>query len=55
MNQAQKDLLIELSRKERTRLFKCRRKSWVSVENNREISKEIDLLTLTINQLKGGK
>ena len=55
MNQAQKDLLLELSRKERRRLFLAKNRSWVSVENKREISKEIDLLTLTINQLKGGK
>ena len=55
MNQAQKDLLLELSRNERRRLFLAESRSWVSDEAKRAISKEIELLTLTINQLKGGK
>jgi len=57
MNKAQKDLLLELSRNERRRLFLVKNRSWecYSESQKNEINGEIELLTLTINQLKGGK
>ncbi len=55
MNQAQKNLLIELSRNERRNLHKKLTNFYIDVNKRDEIKKEIALLTLTINQLKGGK
>ena len=56
MNQDQKDLILELTRKERARLFNLKRDKAIynSVDYFR-VKKEIDLCTSIVDQLKGGK
>jgi hypothetical protein len=66
-NQNQKDLILELTRKERIRLHNLRRNIYINIldrsvivnkegeDLDSEIAKEIDLCTTVINELKGGK